>query len=90
MKLVIPFVVALFTACASAGPRPVNVATIRNQISGVIRAESSDRTITSMGKVSNERAVVYTTGPTGGRQEETWVKSGDAWKLEKSEKVVTN
>jgi hypothetical protein len=90
MKFVIPFVIALSAACASTGPRPVNVANVRAQINGAIRAGSADRTITSMGKVSNERAVVYTTLTAGGRQEETWVKAGDRWKLEKADNISTN
>lgn len=71
------------TACAhSSGPRPVNVAAVRSQINGTIAAESGDRTIHSMGKVGGDRAVVYTTASDGSKQEETWVKSGDSWKLE--------
>ena len=74
---------ALVTGCAhSTGPRPINVAAVRNEINGTIRAESGDRTIHSMGRVEANRAVVYTTNTTGAKQEETWVKDGSRWKLE--------
>jgi hypothetical protein len=90
MRNVLPFVLALFTACAATGPRPVNVASVRNEINATIQAEHGERSVTSMGKVTNDHAVVYTTLAAGGRQEETWVKTAGAWKLEKSEKVVSN
>jgi hypothetical protein len=71
------------SACATA-PRGINVASVRHQIDDTIQARDFDRTVTSMGKVTNERAVVYTTSKAGTRQEETWVKDGAAWKLDKS------
>ncbi|HSD85917.1 MAG TPA: hypothetical protein VLB44_00325 [Kofleriaceae bacterium] len=76
---------ALFTAsaCAHNGPRPVNVAAARSEISGTIRSQSNDRTIHSMGHVDATRAVVYTTNSqTGAKQEETWIKDGQRWKLQ--------
>ncbi len=71
------------TACAT-GPRAVNVASVRHEINDTIQAQQADRNVTSMGKVSAERAVVYTTSRAGTRQEETWVKDGAGWKLDKS------
>lgn len=88
MRTVLPFIFAVFTACAATGPRPVNVASVRNEINATIQAEGGDRSVTSMGKVGDDRAVVYTTLAAGGRQEETWVKTAGAWKLEKSERLV--
>ena len=71
------------TACAT-GPRAVNVASVRHEINDTIQAQQADRTVTSMGKTTTERAVVYTTSKTGTRQEETWVKDGPGWKLDKA------
>ncbi len=81
---------ALFTACASTGGahRPVNVAAVRSEINGTIRAHENDRTIHSMGKVSAERAVVYTTSKSGAKQEETWIRDGGGWKLEGASAVA--
>lgn len=73
----------LSSACATTSAnRPVNVAAVRNEISGTIRAESGDRSIHSMGRVTRDRAVVFTTSKSGVKQEETWVKDGSRWKLE--------
>lgn len=73
----------LSSACATTSAnRPVNVAAVRNEISGTIRAASGDRSIHSMARVTSERAVVFTTSKTGVKQEETWVKDGGRWKLE--------
>lgn len=74
---------SLAAACAT-GPRPVNVASVRNEINGTLSSQNADRSVTSMGKTSTERAVVYTTSKAGVRQEETWVKDGASWKLDKS------
>ena len=71
------------SACA-AGPRAVNVASVRHEINDTIHKETNDRDVTSMGKVSGDHAVVYTSTKTGGRQEETWVKAGGTWKLDKA------
>jgi len=35
-----------------------------------------------MGKVTADRATVYTTNGAGVRQEETWQKDASGWKLE--------
>jgi hypothetical protein len=76
--------VFMIAACAPATrPGTVNVAAVRTEINGEIRATKNDRTIHSMGKVTPVRAVVYTTSKDGAtKQEETWVKNGSAWQLE--------
>jgi hypothetical protein len=82
------FAFALFTAaCASAPGKQVrghtNVAAVRSEINGTIRAQENDRTITAMGHVEVNRAVVYTTNTSSGaKQEETWVNDGTGWKRE--------
>lgn len=79
------------SACATtSGPNhPINVASVRSEISGAIRSQQNDRTIGSMGHVEQNKAVVYTTNSkTGERQEETWVKDGSNWKLENSTKIA--
>src|SRR5688500_4453209 len=72
------------SACAPAArPGVVNVAAVRSQINGEIRSTTNDRTIHSMGKTSDERAVVYTTSTDGAtKQEEVWVKQDGVWALE--------
>ena len=58
--------VLLIAACAPATrPGTVNVASVRSEINGTIRSSENDRTIHSMGKVTPERAVVYTTSKDG-------------------------
>jgi hypothetical protein len=76
--------VLLIAACAPATrPGTVNVAMVRSEINGTIRGSDNDRTIHSMGKVSADRAVVYTTTKDGAtKQEEVWVRNGDAWQKE--------
>ena len=78
------FVIAVsLSACATTQPQShANIPLIRHQINDTIAAEHGDRTIHSMGKVTDDHAVVYTTGKDGAKQEETWVKSGGVWKLE--------
>ena len=80
------------SACAgtSTGPNhPINVASVRSEISGTIRSQQNDRTIGSMGHVEQNKAVVYTTNSkTGDRQEETWIKDSSGWKLENSTKIA--
>ncbi len=74
---------ALGTGCATSGAnRPINVAAVRHDINDTIQSTNADRSVTSMGKVSAERAVVYTTAKSGQRQEEVWVKSNGTWTLE--------
>lgn len=84
--------ITIASACAPATrPGTVNVASVRSEINGTIRSSANDRTIHSMGKVSAERAVVYTTSKDGAtKQEEVWVRSGDAWKQESSTKLSAN
>jgi hypothetical protein len=80
------FALALFAATACAphnGPGVVNVAAARSEINGTIRSQGNDRTIHSMGHVEATKAIVYTTNnKTGAKQEETWVKDGQGWKLQ--------
>ena len=87
------FAFALFTAACAAPGKQVrghtNVAAVRSEINGTIRAQTNDRTITSMGHVEPNRAVVYTTNPsTGAKQEETWTYDGSAWKLENATAIA--
>jgi hypothetical protein len=71
------------TACTKPNPRYVNVASVRSEINGTIRSTTNDRTIHSMGKVTADRAIVYTTSKDGAtKQEESWVKDGPTWRLE--------
>ena len=77
------------SACAS-GPRAVNVAAVRTEINETIQSSSADRTVTSMGKTTPDRATVFTTRKTGTRQEENWVKDNGAWKMENASALNTN
>ena len=57
-------------ACAgstAAGPRPVNVAQVRNEIADTIGRSHDSRSVVSMGKVTPERATVFTANGTGAR-----------------------
>ncbi len=86
MRIFTALVLALslgVSACAT-GPRAINVASVRHEINDTIQVQQADRNVTSMGKVTTERAVVYTTSKDGTRQEETWVKDGAAWRLDKA------
>lgn len=93
MRLVITLVIALASACsttstvgggpASSGTR-VNVATVRAEINAAISATAADRTVTSMGKATPDKAVVFTTTTSGVRAEETWTRSTAGWALESS------
>jgi hypothetical protein len=82
-NLVFVILVAAMAACASQ-PHPgvVNVAVVRHEIWDTMQAHHGERTIAAMGKTSYERAVVFTAGKDGARQEETWVKQGGAWQLD--------
>jgi hypothetical protein len=84
--------VLMIAACAPATrPGTVNVASVRSEIGGTIRSTDNDRTILSMGKVTPERAVVYTKSKDGAtKQEEVWVRSGEAWKKESATKLSEN
>jgi hypothetical protein len=82
--------VLMIAACAPATrPGTVNVAAVRSEINGTIRSQENDRAIHSMGKVTPERAVVYTTSKDGAtKQEEVWVRSGNAWTKESASKLA--
>lgn len=84
--------VVLSSACATTQSTkpgaPVNVALVKHEIDDTIKAQHGDRAIHSMGKTSYERAVVYTTSTAGVRQEETWVKTGDTWRLENATAIT--
>ena len=82
--------ITIASACAPATrPGTVNVAAVRSEINGTIHSTANDRSIHSMGKVTPERAVVYTTSKDGAtKQEEVWVRSGDSWKQESSNKLT--
>ena len=82
----------MIAACAPATrPGTVNVAAVRSEINGSIRSTDNDRSIHSMGKVTPERAVVYTTSKDGAtKQEEVWVRTGDAWKKESATTLSAN
>ena len=84
--------ITLASACAPATrPGTVNVAAVRSEINGSIRATTNDRSIHSMGKVTPVRAVVYTTSKDGAtKQEEVWVRDGEAWKQESATKLSAN
>ncbi|HEY5951705.1 MAG TPA: hypothetical protein VIV40_39695 [Kofleriaceae bacterium] len=84
--------IIMIAACAPATrPGTVNVAVVRSEINGTIRSSTNDRAIHSMGKVTPDRAVVYTTSKDGAtKQEETWVRDGNTWKLENSAKISAN
>jgi hypothetical protein len=81
--------IMIASACAPATrPGTVNIAAVRSEINGSIRATSNDRSIHSMGQVTPEKAVVYTTSKDGAsKQEEVWVKDGAGWKQESSTKL---
>ena len=88
MKFCIAIALAL-SACATTttttGARSINVAVVRNDIARVIAADAPTRTILSMGKVTEEMAVVYTVHSADDeRTEETWRNAGGTWTLEKS------
>jgi hypothetical protein len=78
----------LLIGCASS-TRYVNVAQVRNEISSTIaRDPAPSRHIVSMGHTTHTAAVVYTqTTDNSLRREETWVRSGDGWKLEESREI---
>lgn len=75
------------SACAStsSGPgaaHPTNVAHVRLAIADAMHGQTPAREIASMGKTTDDRAVVYTKTKAGTRQEETWVKDGAGWRLD--------
>ncbi|HEY4058372.1 MAG TPA: hypothetical protein VGM39_17285 [Kofleriaceae bacterium] len=86
------FSLLFVSACATTatGPRPINVALVRHEIDDTIQTSSKDRHVTSMGKTTADHAVVYTTLASGGRQEESWTKTGGAWKMDHATVVSAN
>ena len=75
------------SACATTSTgaaHPTNVAHVRQQIWATMQTQSPERTISAMGKTTDVRAVVYTKSATGTRQEETWVRDTNGWKLDHS------
>ena len=80
------FLLAFVISCA-ANSGYVNVAAVRTDINETIsRDASSGRTtaryIVSMGKTTNDSAIVYTqTSKTSPRREETWVHDAGGWRL---------
>jgi hypothetical protein len=75
------------SACASnsSGPgaaHPTNVAHVRLAIADAMHNQAPEREIASMGKTTDDHAIVYTKTKAGVRQEETWVKDGAGWHLD--------
>jgi hypothetical protein len=73
------------SACATTtttGAHPTNVAHVRLEIAAAMQTQSPERTIQSMGKTTDDRAIVYTKSKAGARQEETWVRANGSWKLD--------
>lgn len=94
MRTLLLSIALCLSACATtsrttAGPR-VNIAEVRHEIDDAIQSAKADRNVTSMGKVTADRAVVFTQLKNGDRQEETWSKTAGAWKLENTARVSTN
>src|SRR5437868_15257893 len=81
--------VVLLVACATS-TQYVNVAQVRSEISATISSDpvASNRHIVSMGHTTHTSAVVYTQSTESSpRREETWVRSGDGWKLQESREI---
>jgi hypothetical protein len=86
MKSVIFAALVSLSACAtSSGPRPINVHSVRVDIQ---RSIGDGRTITSMGKVTTDSAIVYTNTPAG-RREEHWNKTPQGWSMGESVDVAS-
>ncbi len=76
----------VFTA-ACAGPQThyTNVAAVRSDIKASIAHDRWPRQIISMGRTTDDTAVVYTqTSNDAPRVEEHWVHAANGWKLEGS------
>lgn len=90
--VLLSFVLAV-TACAhSTGAHPIDVHSVRVAIKGRIDAAPNDagpRAIISMGKVTEDSAIVYTQSQNHSRLEETWVKGPSGWTLQESRRVAT-
>jgi hypothetical protein len=81
-------VVLSFTACAHTPPSKggrANVAAVRVEIRAAIGGE---RSIVSMGKVTETEAEVYTQ-TSNGRRQEMWKRVDGAWKLQESHDVAS-
>ena len=74
------------SACATTGNtganHPTNVAHVRLAIASAMQTQAPERTIASMGKTTDDRAIVYTKTKAGARQEETWVRDSSGWRLD--------
>ena len=89
MKSVMFAVLLSLGACATTSSSArINVHAVRVDIQQAIGdSPDGDRRIVSMGKVTNESAVVYTeTG--AARREETWSKSASGWSLRDSRDIA--
>ena len=82
--------ITVAAACAPATrPGTVNVASVRSDINDSIHDTTNDRTIHSMGKVTEDKAIVYTTSKDGTtKQEEVWVRDGETWKQQSASKIT--
>ncbi len=80
------FFALLLAACAttstSTAQHPTNVAHVRLAIASAMQTQAPERTIASMGKTTDDRAIVYTKTKAGARQEETWVRDTSGWHLD--------
>ncbi len=78
------FFALLLAACATTNTaqHPTNVAHVRLAIASAMHSQAPERTIASMGKTTDDRAVVYTKTKAGSRQEETWVRDTSGWHLD--------
>lgn len=85
MKTVIFATVLSLAACATpSSPRRINVHAVKVDIQ---RSIGDGRTITSMGKVTEDSAVVYTE-TAAGRREETWNRKASGWSLGESREIA--
>ena len=75
------FLLAIVLAACAAPQTHVNVAHVRDDISGVIASDSANpRTIVSMGHTTNNAAIVFTQSGAS-RHEESWVHGARGWTL---------
>ena len=70
------------TTTGTTAHSTTNVAHVRQAIWASMQTSQPSRTITAMGKTTDERAIVYTKSNSGTRQEETWVKDTSGWRLD--------
>jgi hypothetical protein len=85
------FAVALsFAAACAHGQTGINVHAVRMDIKDSIASnpgEPGPRAIISMGKVTNDSAVVFTERSGQPRHEEHWVKGPSGWSLSEARPV---